>query len=97
MKIKVYKKNLKEYGKEIIQYSDDFAGYINQFANIIDSINNAWEGADALKYINTMKEKYLTGLTELNSVIKDYGNYLKTVPEAYETLDEAFASKKIDV
>ena len=96
MKIKVEKNNIKKYGDEIIGYTEDLKGCINQFASIIDSINGAWEGADALKYINAMKDKYVTGLNELNSVIKDYGTYLKTVPDAYTALDEAFSSKKID-
>ena len=96
MNIKVEKNNLKGYGNEMIKYSEDFESCINQFASIIDSINSAWEGADALKYVNAMKEKYLVGLTELNGVIKSYADYLKTVPEVYTTLDEAFSSKKID-
>ena len=64
---------------------------------IIDSINTAWNGDDSLKYINTMKEKCLNGLKELNDCVDDYGIYLKKIPDVYGALDEAFSSKKIDV
>ena len=35
---------------------------INMLDRTIDDINEAWQGADALKYINVMREKYVVYL-----------------------------------
>ena len=87
----------KKIGNNICQYSDDFSNDINKLLNSIESINTAWNGADALKYIQIMRDRYIIGLRELNDVIKKYGNYLENVPEAYSSLDETFSTKSINV
>lgn len=97
MEILIDKENVKKTGKNILSYSEEFSTCIKRFESIIDSINTVWSGADALKYINVMKEKYAFSLEELNDVIKQYGMYLEKVPVAYDTLDEVFSSKNIDV
>ena len=51
----------------------------------------------ALKYINIMKEKYIVGLDEIKSVVEEYGEYLKMVPDTYAAVDEVFSSKNIEV
>lgn len=97
MNVVVNKDFVIKSGNDIIQYAESFDSYIKRFVSIIESINTVWEGNDSLKYINIMKEKYLVGLEELNQCIKDYGQYLKNIPNAYEILDEVFSSKNIDV
>jgi uncharacterized protein YukE len=84
-------------GNNIIQLSNEFSSQIKSFESIIDKINSVWEGQDSLQYINTMKEKYVVGLKELNDVILNYGNYLKNVSISYKVLDQTFATKQIDV
>jgi hypothetical protein len=95
--MKISKSTVSKNGSTIIQYSEEFSACIKKFLYIVDSINIAWEGNDSLKYINTMKEKLIPGLEELNSCIKDYGVFLKNVPNAYDILDETFSTKSIDV
>lgn len=85
------------YGDKIIGYSRDLNDEIRKFDGIIDSINNVWEGADATKYINSMKDKYKLGLLEIKELLDDYGRYLKKAADAYVSLDEAFKTKNIDV
>lgn len=97
MIIKVNKDQIKDKGNEILDYADDFSKDINQFKNIIKDINRVWKGSDALKYIEIMSDKYVSGLKELEDVIKAYGKYLKKVPNVYDSLDEEFSRKKIDV
>lgn len=97
MEILIDKESVKKSGRDILAYSEEFLIYIKRFEAIIDSINNVWNGNDALKYINVMKEKYALGLEELDDVIKDYGLYLEKVPTTYDTLDEIFSSRNIDV
>lgn len=97
MEILINKSDIKKYGKQIVDYSLDFQDATNHFCELIDQINAVWEGQDALKYINIMKEKYVPGLEEMASVLEDYGEYLKKVPETYQALDETFSSKSISV
>lgn len=97
MAVIVNKNDITNYGEQIIEYSEEFSSEIRKFSELIDSINKAWDGADALKFVNTMKEKYVVKLEELKSVLDDYGKYLKDVSETYTVVDEIFSSKVIDV
>lgn len=97
MDIIIKKNEVRKMGDKIIDYSNDFMNDIKKFNSIIDSINIAWDGADSLRYINTMREKHVAGLEELKSAIQEYGEYLKNIPEAYSIVDEVFSSKYIDV
>lgn len=97
MNIIIKSGEVKKISSEILEYEKDFEDDIKKFEMLIDNINTLWKGADALKYINTMKEKYVVGMREMADVIEDYGTYLKNVPDAYSTLDESFSVKKISV
>lgn len=97
MNIVINKSDITNYGNQIVDYSSEFKAEIKKFNALIESINTVWDGADALKYINVMKEKYIIGLEEIKSVLDEYGNYLKKVPETYSVVDEVFSSKNIDV
>lgn len=97
MNITVKEYEIKNLGSNMLNYADEFYEEIKKFTSLIDSISTAWSGADATKYINTMKEKYVPKMEELQKVLKEYGTYLKNVSSVYTILDEVFASKKIDV
>lgn len=93
----INKSDVTNYGKQIVNYSEEFNDEIKKMLGLIDSINEIWNGADALKYINIMKEKYIVGLDEIKSVVEEYGEYLKMVPDTYAAVDEVFSSKNIEV
>lgn len=97
MDIVINKSDIVNYGNQIVDYSSEFQDEIKKFSALIESINTVWDGADALKYINVMKEKYIVGLEEIKGVLDEYGKYLKKVPETYSAIDEVFSSKNIDV
>ncbi len=97
MDIVVKKDELANYGTQIKSYSAEFDRSIKKFTHIIDEINDAWDGIDALKYINTMKDKYIRELESTKATIDEYGMYLSKVGDVYQSVDEAFASKNIDV
>ncbi len=84
-------------GNELKNYVENFGNEINSFSSIVDSINTIWDGADALKYINAMKEGCLEQLNVVKEVFDQYGEYLIKVSKPYEELDASFASKNIDV
>ena len=97
MDIFIKKSDILNYGNQIIDYSSEFKDEINKFNALIESINSIWNGSDALKYINVMKEKYIVGLEEMKTVLDDYGNYLNKITETYSSVDEVFSTKNIDV
>lgn len=97
MDIEINCSSVANYGQQIIEYAVDFESAVSHFCELIDQINTFWEGQDALKYINVMKEKYVVGLEAMGDVLDKYGEYLKKVPDTYQSLDEAFASKSISV
>lgn len=97
MKISIRKEETRKLGDKIIEDSVQFGEDIKKFSNIIDSINTVWDGADALKYINMMREKYLPDMNELKDLLEEYGNYLKNAPEAYSIVEEIFSERKIDI
>lgn len=97
MKISINKNNIKNNGKQILENFESLSSDIKKVEGILENINIVWEGADALKYVNAMKNKYIKEFDELLDEIKIYGEYLSNVPVAYELLDESFANKNINV
>lgn len=97
MKVSINKSTVTRKANTILEECEDLEKISNRFLAVIDNINTAWTGADALKYVNNLKEKYVTELNNLTDVVKEYGNYMKNVPEAYDILDEIFESETIDV
>lgn len=81
----------------ILTNASDFNSEINKLSGVIDSINLAWEGSDALKYINAMKNAYIPKLENLSEEISTYGQKLWKVPKIYQELDDMFGNKNIDI
>lgn len=97
MNVEISKSGLKRIGSNIAEEASNINQYIKNLDNTIDKINTAWQGNDSLIYINTLREKYLTNLSELKSLLNEYGVYLTKIPGVYETLDESFRNRKIEV
>ncbi len=96
MDINIKKSSITNSGKQICEASLDFLSDVKKFETIINDINNAWNGADALKYVNKLKESYVNRLNEFGENLKEYGEYLINVSKVYDLLDETFANKNIN-
>ena len=94
--MKINDSEINKSSEIILSNVSDFDSDINKLNGIIDSINIAWNGSDALKYINAMKNSYIPKLKELSEMIKEYSKTLKNTTSSYKELDEQF-SKKIDI
>ena len=97
MRIMIHKSPTAFRGRKIVEDSVEFNENVTRLLDIIESINAVWDGQDALKYINVMRDKHIVGLRHMADIIGEYGEYLAQVPEAYALLDESFASKNINV
>lgn len=69
----------------------------NRINRLISDINDAWKGKKATEFTTNLKEKYVDELSKLEEILEKYHEFLSKVPRAYETLDEDYASKNINV
>ena len=97
MEIIVKNYELKSLASEMSNYSEELGEEIKKIRNIVENIEVSWQGPDAAKYINALKERYILGLEELKEIINEYTVYLNNLPEAYELLDNVYSSKHIGV
>ena len=97
MKVTINKSSITDVSKTILENVEYLQSDIKKLEEVINSINTAWDGADALKYINTMRDKYIVQLNELIDVIQKNGEYLSNIPKAYDLLDETFSNKNVSV
>ena len=95
--MKIYEEGVDKNATDILNNVKNFEDEIKKLNRVIDNINTAWKGSDAIKYINAMKSAYIPELKELARNIEACGKYLQSVPKAYQTLDDIFSSKNIDV
>ena len=97
MKIRMDNANIESLGSKVLSCNETIETDVQKLASIFDSINQAWEGSDSLKYVNSLKEKMEPVLKDLTAEINNYGLFLKNVPNAYDILEEEYASKEIEV
>lgn len=97
MKIKVEDASINHLVAKLSQNVDDLDTEINKMINIVDRIKVAWQGPDATKYVEAIESKYILGLRELENKLNNYTEHLKNIPEVYETLDDAYATRHIEV
>ena len=79
---------IKMVGDNITESSVLFANKTRELENAIDEIINSWQGDDATRYINLLKENYVRNLAELASVLNDYGTYISSVSQIYASLEQ---------
>lgn len=95
--MKINQNEITKSANVILENVKNFEQEIKNLNNVIEKINVVWNGSDSLKFVNTMKTTYSKELKQLANDITDYGEYLKNVPKAYETLDEIFSKKNINI
>lgn len=97
MEIKVKRKEINQSANKLINSSEELKKEKESVRTILGSINEVWNGLDAIKYIEVLESKYVIELEILCDCIENYGNYLKNIPDDYTKIDELYASKKINV
>lgn len=97
LNITMKKSEVLKTAASINKLSNEFDVEVKKLIQIVDNINSAWNGADALVYVNNMREKHLINLKQMQDQIEEYGEYLRAVTEPYAILDEKLSKKRIDV
>lgn len=75
---------------------DELYDYLIKINNSMIAMKNTWQGAASEKFLNCMME-YLsqfeilyTNISHIQKIIEDY-------PDALRNIDEAYASKKVEI
>ena len=88
--------NVKKIAHDFSNEIDKFNRQIELFDKKLDEVYTAWRGADAEKFVGQMKERDIAELKEISSMLSNYSNYLKDIPDVYSALDEVYSGKAID-
>ena len=84
-------------GNVIKEYANTLQSKIKEIESALDKINVAWQGEDAISYLNSMRSKYIVALQKLEERVDTIAEYLKKVPNTYGALDDSYGSKNIGV
>ena len=97
MNVHIDSSNTEKLADEMLLVLEQFQNNIKALNNVIDKISIDWQGNDATKFVDTMKNKNIVELEKLHEKLREYILFLRKVPTAYQLLDEAFVARGIDV
>ena len=95
--IEITKTELTLVAKELGTKKEDIKKYLNKLDVELDNINKSWKGSDATKYTKKMRDDYSVLLNGLIESLSSYIEYLEKVYEEYETLDNKYVGRTIEV
>ncbi|MBR3199656.1 MAG: WXG100 family type VII secretion target [Bacilli bacterium] len=95
--IEITKTELTLVAKELGTKKEDIEKYLNKLDVELDNINKSWKGSDAIKYTKKMRDDYSVLLNGLIESLSSYIEYLGKVYEEYETLDNKYVGRTIEV
>lgn len=96
MNISVDKLETSQIANSIIENADLIANEIRVILATIEKLESYWQGPDATKYIDILRNNCVSELNKYQGVMASYGEYLKNVSSGYNTLDDIYSSKKIN-
>ena len=96
-KIVVTKSGIDTVVSDLQEQKDYITTYIGKLDTELGNINENWKGSDATKYTSKMKDDYKVLLTEFNTSLQSYIDYLSGVFEEYKRVDETAAAENIEV
>ena len=76
---------------------EKITGYMKTLDTELGNVNQAWQGSDATKYTEKMRDDYKVLLKEFNDSLQSYIDYLSGVFAEYKKLDDKFVDTKIEV
>lgn len=96
-KIVITQANVANVVSELRAEQTNIGNYKSNIETELDNINKAWEGADAIKYTQKMRDDYAVLLEAFNESLESYINFLDKVYGEYERFDNEYAGKSIEV
>ena len=86
----------KEAGK-IKDFISDLESEYKKINTTVEELKKGWKGNKADEFYKKMDGVYLPDLKKSIEELKKYYDFLSNVPKAYETFDESYKNKKIEV
>ena len=96
-KIVITQANVANVVSELRAEQEKIDSYKKNLDSELDSINQAWEGADATKYTQKMRDDYNVLLEAFSKSLASYISFLEKVYGEYERFDSEYAGKSIEV
>lgn len=96
-KIVITQANVANVVSELRAEQANLENYKTNIETELDNINKVWEGADAIKYTQKMRDDYAVLLESFNESLESYINFLEKVYGEYEKFDNEYAGKSIEV
>lgn len=93
MRIKINRVEATKASREIMLSAETFESDVKKFLAIIENLNIAWEGQDALKLINVLRDKYVPMLNAYSIMLKNNSEFIGKVFTAYATVDKKYSDK----
>lgn len=83
--------------KELTGEYNNINNYIKSIDDSLEKVELTWRGKDAEEYVKKMKDNYKKPLQDFNDSLKSYIDYLENVFKEYESMDNSFFERKIEI
>lgn len=82
---------------QIKENIDDLKKEHENIKKYINDIKKGWKGENADKFYKAFEDIYLPNLISSINVLSEFQTFISKVPDAYETIDNSYANKNIEV
>lgn len=82
---------------QIKENIDDLKKEHENIKEYINDIKKGWKGENADKFYKAFEDIYLPNLISSINVLSEFQTFISKVPGAYETIDNSYANKNIEV
>lgn len=83
--------------KELTGEYNNINNYIKSIDDSLEKVELTWRGKDAEEYVKKMKDNYKKPLQDFNDSLKSYIDYLENVFKEYESMDNSFFERKLEI
>ncbi len=95
--ILIRKEPVNNISKELTEEFNNINGYIKKIDDSLEKVELTWKGKDAEEYIKKMQDNYKKPLEDFNDSLKSYIDYLEKVFGEYESMDNSFVERKLEI
>lgn len=83
--------------KELTGEYNNINNYIKSIDDSLEKVELTWRGKDAEEYVKKMKDNYKKPLQDFNDSLKSYIDYLENIFKEYESMDNSFFERKLEI
>ena len=83
--------------KELTEEYNNINDYIKNIDDSLEKVELTWRGNDADEYVKKMQDNFKKPLQDFNDSLKSYIDYLENVFKEYESMDNSFFERKLEI